>query len=435
MKIKLSGILRFFISSPNTNIVTGVTLNAIVSLEMVEKALYIVAKKHPFLQMVPTINEKNEAYLVSKPGLKIIVKEYQDTPYHVVAQQELQVVHQLNKRALIHFVLNQKATETDLLVVANHAICDGMSLNMLIAHIVQVLNGHSLKNVPEYQPIEKIAPPLEDSWTKNVLIKLVNKVWQKKNLVLTQPMIEHVYKDYWVDRETRVFIEDFSVETTAAIIKHCKTAPYSVNTFLGALLLYAREASGIYKTPSLKNFTITANLRSKLLKDPGETMGCYVNSLRLDLPAHYQLSIDEYAKVLQQKISTWFNSSAPFSLLGLVNIKASVMDAANLNTYGFRHDFLIQKLLQRFDLTKVNTELILTNYGIMKPDVSGKYQIAQYLPVVVSSATTIEKYITIYTYKDQLRIGFCFDAKVISEQEIKTYINTFKRLLKKTVVN
>jgi hypothetical protein len=74
-------------------------------------------------------------------------------------------------------------------------------------------------------------------------------------------------------------------------------------------------------------------------------MGCYVNSLRLDLPEHYQLSIDEYATVLQQKISTWFNSSTPFSLLGLVDIKASVMDAANLNTYGFRHDFLIQKLV------------------------------------------------------------------------------------------
>lgn len=431
MRVKLSGILRFFISSPNSNIVTGVTLNTTVSLERVEKALYLLAQKHPFFQMVPTINEKNEAYLVSKPGLKISIKEYQDTPYQVITQQELQTVHQLDKKALIHFVLNQRKTQTDLLLVANHAICDGMSLNTIIAHIVQVLNGHLLKNIPKHQPIENIAPPMEDSWSKNVLVKLVNKVWQKKNFVLTQSMIDQVYKDYWTGRETRISIEDFSPEMTAAIVKHCKKMPYSVNTFLGTLLLYAREASGIYKESSITNFIITANIRSKLLQDPGESMGCYVNSIKLDLPKHYKLSIDAYARTLQQKVLTWFNSSEPLSLLGLVAIKPSVIDAVNLNSYGLRRDFLIQKLLHHFDLKKVNTELILTNYGRMKPDISGEYQIEAYLPVVISSAMNIEKYVTICTYKERLRIGLCYDANVISDQNINTYINTFKRLLKK----
>lgn len=431
MKIRLSGILRFFMSSPNMNIVTGVALNTTVSLKMVEEALDKVAKQHPFLQMVPTIDKKNNAYLVLNPDLKILVKEYQNAPYDYVAQQELQVVHQLNTKALIHFVLNQRETHTDLLVATNHAICDGMSLNTLMGHIILVLNGHSLENVPQYKPIESLAPPLDESWGKDMLIKFVNKVWQKKDLILTQSMIDQVYANYWANRKTKVFIEDFSPEMTADIIEYCKPLPYSVNTFLGALLLYAREECGAYKKPTITNFTITANLRSKLLEDPGETMGCYVNSIKLDLPEHYNLSVDAYAKSLQQKIKDWFNSSDPFSLLALLDIKSSVMDAVNLNIYGLRNDFLIQKLLKHFDLTKVNTEIILTNYGVMTPKITGTYQIDQYLPVVVSSAMTIEKYITILTYKGQLRIGMSYDMNVISEKDIQLYVNTFKRLLKK----
>lgn len=431
MKIKLSGILRFFMSSPNTNIVTGVALNTVVSTELAEQALKKVAKHHYFLQMVPTIDENNDAYLLLKPDLKILVKEYQDTNYDTLAHQELQVVHQLDQKPLIHFVLNQRKNHTDLLVVANHAICDGMSLNHLLMHIIQVLNGQTLDPIPNYQPIEAIAPAQQDSWSQNMLIKLVNKVWQKKDLVLTQSMIDQVYKNYWSNRETKLWIEDFSTEMTTAIVQHCKTLPYSVNTFLGTLFLYARQASKVYKKPTIKNFMITANLRPKLLKDPKQAMGCYVNSIKLDLPKDYQQPMDAYAQNLQQKVSQWFGSAEPLSLLTLVDIKSSVMDAANLNKYGLRKDWLIQKLIKQFDLTKVNTELILTNYGVMDPPILGNYQIAQYLPVVVSSAMTIEKYISIYTYKGQLRIGICYDAKVISEKDIQQYVQTFKRLLQK----
>ncbi|BDS11131.1 condensation domain-containing protein [Aureispira anguillae] len=431
MKIKLSGILRFFISSPNTNIVTGVALNAIVSKEAIEQALNKVAQQHCFLRMVPIIDENNDAYLLLKPDLTILVKEYQDVAYDVLAHQELQVVHQLNQKPLIHFVLNQREAHTDLMVVANHAICDGMSLNNLLKHIIQVLNGQELPPIPDYQPIEALAPALQDSWSQNMLIKLVNKLWQKKDLILTQPMINQVYKNYWDNRATKVLIEDFSSEMTTAIIAHCKTKPYSVNTFLGTLFLYARQAAEVYKKPTIKNFMITANLRPKLLKDTKQAMGCYVNSIKLDLPKHYEQPIEVYAQALQQKVSEWFDSMEPLSLLTLLDIKASVMDAANLNKYGLRKDWLIQKLIKQFDLTKVNTELILTNYGVMQPNISGSYQIAHYLPVVVSSAMTIEKYISIYTYKGQLRIGICYDAKVISESDMKQYVQTFKRLLKK----
>lgn len=433
MRIKLSGILRFFISSPNTNIVTGVELNKKVTAKALTEALEIVALAHPFLKMVPIIDQQNDTYLELKTDLPILVKEYQEKAYDWIGHKELQVVHQLEKKALIHFVLNQHLEHSDLFVVANHAICDGMSLNNLLTHIITVLNGQSLGKIPQHRPIEALAAPAKDSWSKNMLIKLVNKVWQKKDLILTQPMIDKVYENYWQNRATKLHIEDLDETLTTALVKHCKKQSYSVNTFLGALFLYAREQAKLYKIPSITNYMITVNLRSKLLEQPGEAMGCYVNSIKLDLPEHYTSNIHQFSQSLQKKVTNWFASDEPMGLLNLVDINASVMDAANLNKYGLRKDWLIQKLIKKFDLTKVNTELILTNYGVLKPTITGEYQIQNYLPVIVSSAMTIEKYISIYTYNGKLRVGICYDAKVIPEKDIKVYAKTFINLLKREI--
>lgn len=429
MRIKLSGILRLFISAPNNNIVTGVALNKKVSVAQMETALELVAQQQAFLKMVPVIDAQNDAYLESKPDLKIVVKEYQQKAYDALAHQELQTVHQLNKRALVHFVLNQHPTHTDLIVVINHAICDGVSLNHLLQHLLIALNGNVLPAIPAYRSIEELAPTPSDSWSKNLFIKLVNKVWQNKQLILNQSMIDQSYKNYWRNRHTKLLIEDLSPALTTAILQHCKKATYSVNTFLCAVFLYARHQVDVAKRPTINNFIVTANLRAKLLENPGEGLGCYVNTIKLDLPKDYQPSVPQYAQELQQTISNWFNSSEPLNLLDLADIKASVMDAANLNKYGIRSDWLIQKLIRHFDMTKVNTELILTNYGKIDIPASGDYQIQDYWPIAISSAMTIEKYISVYTYHGKMRLGICYDGHVISEKDIATYIKTFKTLL------
>ncbi|MGH1339793.1 MAG: hypothetical protein ACRBFS_26980 [Aureispira sp.] len=427
MDIQLSGINRFFFSSPNSNIVTGVELNRHLDKAHLAKALEIVSVQHPFLKMLPVIDAENEGHLVFDPTYSIVIKEYQATSYEAIAQQELPTVLQLNKQALIHFVLQHQTDRTALLLMTSHALGDGIALNTLLEDIVQVLNGAVLSKGLPPPNLSALAPPVKKSWGKDRFLQLINRRWKKKNMVLTQANIDKAYAQYWPKRKVQLLLEELTVEETRALVQHCKKAPYSVNTLLGTLFLYAQ--STLPSNKYLKNFIIPVNLRPYLVKDIGRSMGSYVSSIRFDLPKHTTASVSDYATQLQKKIGDWFQSSAMFDVLTMDQIHPNLIDAANLNKYAVRQDWLIQRLIKHFDLTRINTQFILTNYGVLPPAKEGNYAIKNYIPVLVSSAMTIEKYISIYTFAGQMRIGICYDAHVVATDKMQIYIKRFKTLL------
>lgn len=431
MILKVAGINRFFLSSPNSNIVTGVELNRILDRDVLKKALEIVSQQHSVLKMLPTIDADNEGYLVFDPNYVTIIKEYQNISYEELAQQELPTILQLQKQALIHFVLLHRNKQTELILVSNHLIGDGIALNNLLEDIVKVLNGAVLpKGIPP-KNLSEVSLAIKPSSKRNLLLKTINAIWKRKQSVLTQENINQAYTNYWSNRKPKLLIEELTIDETAAVIKHCKSTPYSVNSFLGTLFLYAHQIE--QREKSVKNFIIPVNLRPYLSKTIKRSMGSYVSSIRFDLPEHYTTPIGDYATLLQKKIATWFQSSAMFNLLTLEQVHPNLFDAANLNKYNVQQDWLVQKLIKYFDLTKVNTQFILNNYGILSPPTKQVYTIENYLPVVISSAMTIEKYISIYTYAGKMRIGICYDACVVKTSTIQAYLKHFRSLLQQQI--
>ncbi|WMX12262.1 hypothetical protein [Aureispira sp. CCB-E] len=433
MKIKLSGITRFFISSPNANIVTGIELNTLVTKEQLSQALIPILEQQPVLQMVPTVDQKNDVYLVFKPTATPIIKVYEDVSYTTLAQENLQTVHRLNENVLIHFVLNQHRGYSDLIVVANHAICDGISLNHILHDLIAVLNGDALAPLRPVGILKELIPETTAPKSLDWAMSLVNRLLGKKDFLLTQDMIDTMYANYWENRKTSLWIEELTEEETTKLVQHCKQNAYSVNTFLATLFLYTR-ADLPKKYPSVYNYIVTVNLRKKLKVDPGHNMGLYVSSMKFDLPKNTQIPFKAFAGGLQQKISQWFDSPDLFGVINMEGISPSFIDIANLNKYNIRNDWFIQKLIKKLDLTRINTAFILTNYGRLNSDQTKKYHVKHYLPVVVSSAMTIEHYISVYTYNNKMRIGLCYDGHVSSKKEVDAYVKTFKKLLKKHIL-
>ncbi len=136
---KVSNLERIYFWTPFSNVSMVARITGNISKEKLLKALDAVEKKHPLLGAKIVFDEDDVAWFstdnVPKPNFKII-NRVSDNQWLEELQNEITVPFDLEKGPLIRFMLIKSEKVSELVIICNHSICDGMALVYLVRDLL-----------------------------------------------------------------------------------------------------------------------------------------------------------------------------------------------------------------------------------------------------------------------------------------------------------
>jgi NRPS condensation-like uncharacterized protein len=158
-------------------------------LEKWQRALDVVQQRHPNLSVRIIMDELARPALQYAENMKIplrVVHVQQDYRWEQAVEKELAVRFDTAEGPLLRVVLVQKPQSTILILVANHTVADGTSLNFLVRDILLAVSGRTLEfmdpqvsndqtlGLPEDLPEQTVDQMLEIKMKTDVVKPLVS---------------------------------------------------------------------------------------------------------------------------------------------------------------------------------------------------------------------------------------------------------------------
>lgn len=416
-KKEIKGVPRMHIRIPNANVVMYGVFETTVLKDDLEKTVLFLSDKHKLLNCHIETDQENKVWFVIDKKLSPEINTSTSKNINEILINELKHRFDFENGPLIRFtLLNQ--TETTLIINCHHSICDGMSLVYLFKDIMRILSGKNIKleqKMPVFLEPENI-PQRVGTPISRFFISLINKKWSKEPISFSNQLYQEVHADFWKECKPQIISFKFSKEETANIVSQCKQNNVSVNSGLVTAFLYAEKQLFEQKDYSSK-VIVTDNLRTHLKDQPGESMGCFISTVRSYLEYSENKTFWENAQLFHKKIKRLLEKDIfKRQLIGLFT--PLFLDVMMLNHFGQREDKLAKKMIKRAGMNKLNSTFTIANLGRIEiADNLERLKIKTLFgPMAVSNA--MEKYISVLTINNELHFSICFNENIVNQESI-----------------
>lgn len=400
---------------PNANVVMYGVFETTVSENDLEKAVQFLSDKHKLLNCHIEIGKENKAWYVFDNKLIHEVKTLKSEKINEVVISELKHCFDFEKGPLIKFTL---VNQTTLIINCHHSICDGMSLVYLFKDIMRILSGEKIKikqKMPVFLVPENIPQRLGNPISR-FFISSINKKWSKKTINFSNQNYREVHNNFWKEYKPHIISFKFSKKETANIISQCKQNNVSVNTGLVTAFLHAEKQLLGQRDYSGK-VIVTSNLRTHLNNQPGESMGFFVSTLKTNLKYRKKKTFWVNAQIFHEKINRLLEKDLLRNQL-IYMFTPKLLDAMMLNLYGQRADKLVNRLLKKAGMNKVNFTFTIANLGLIEPDNDSMKIKLKELFSPFAFSDSMEKYISALTINNELNISISFNEKNVNRESI-----------------
>jgi len=425
-KKEIKGVPRINIRIPNANVVMYGVFETTISKDALEKAVLFLSDKHKLLNCHIETDKENKAWYVIDKKLLPEINTSKSKNINKILTNELKHRFDLEKGPLIRFTL---LNQTTLIINCHHAICDGLSFIYLFKDIMKVLSGKNIKikqEVPVFLEPENL-PQKPGNIISRFFIRLINKKWSKESISFSNKKYQEVHNNFWKEYNPKIISFKFSKEETANIISQCKQNNISVNSGLVTAFLYAEKQLFEQKDYS-KRVIVTANLRTHLKNQPGESMGFFVSTLKPNLEYSEKKTFWENAQIFHKKIKRLLEKDL-FKNQVIELLAPKFLDVMMLNFFGQREDKWVKKLLKKVGMNKLNFTFTIANLGLIKPDDDSKKLKLKELFAPVAVSGSMEKYISVLTINNELHFSICFNENNVNKESIikmkKLILQTF----------
>ena len=232
-------------NSGNLIFVNIVRLDGLIQPVLLEKALDLLQKHYPMLQ-VHIVRLEDGNYFQSKGTLKIplsVIPKEDDNQWYVVAKKELHQKFIDSKNPLCRFTLIHASSDegiSELIATFHHAIADGISCMYLFNQLLYFYQQVVLGNEIEQKFTNSLLPPIEDLVDKSFLET-------KDNENFTQSDLKEVPKSQLIieqetlvsDRTTCFLTRIIDEKKTQILIDCCKKEKTTVHSALCAAMLFS----------------------------------------------------------------------------------------------------------------------------------------------------------------------------------------------------
>jgi NRPS condensation-like uncharacterized protein len=337
------GIMREYFRIPNY-VTLVARIMGDISKDDLEEILNKLTKVHPLMGVRVLVDDNNEAWFTNKNvaplSLKVITRKSEEQWVEII-EDEYKIHFDFQNGPLIRFILLKSAEVSDLIIIAQHVICDGISLTNIVKDIIILLSEPDIifRKIDAILPVAENFPAaksLRFKWKHQIdkfFVTRLNRQWKKQRVLFDD-------EDYWTIIEAnsqkfnyQIIAAALSQIETSALVNKCRQKDVTVNSAISVAFLAARESIRNYSSNENPRVQIAVNIRNKL-KEPAENVFGFLAS-SISFEYKYNVNEDFWDNVGQfhQEVLEQLTGDGPLEDLIGCNIP-TLSEAVNFAVYG-----------------------------------------------------------------------------------------------------
>ncbi|MFW9998206.1 MAG: condensation domain-containing protein [Candidatus Odinarchaeota archaeon] len=316
---KVSPLEGMFVRVPYATVTVVARIKGNVTEKMLKDAVSKVQKRHVNLRT--RIEEDADHILwftsedVKEIPMEVVTRKSEDH-WIEVYQEASKIPFDFNERPAIRLVLVQSSTESELVILCNHTICDGMSLAYLARDLMDHLGNPDLEVEVLPDPVPINSDNIPQDVTINRIVKFIidrmNKNWEKEKINFDQEDYKNINDAFWENFKYQMISIELSEKETTSLVELCRSEGVTVNSAITAA--FAGASSIIQdKNAYEPSIAVAGSMRNRIPKEPASgAMGYYAGSILFKFNYDLKSGFWENTRKLNQKVKPLYTNKNLF---------------------------------------------------------------------------------------------------------------------------
>ena len=307
---QVTNLERAFLFTPGCNVSIVARIAGNVSEHELLRAMDTVRRIHPLVGAKIVFDERHNAWFSNDnvPALPLrVTKMTSDTQWFEEIQYEQRVPFELEKGPLIRFILLHSPEVSDLIVMCNHSICDGMALANLVRDIL-IYYADPERRITVLNPpdIMKLIPKKSGFSLSAILTQLfvynANRKWKKSPHYFFQADYAAITRAYWEKMKCGAVLIELDNQESQIFLEKCRKEGVTVGSAVTAACIAAHNDILDPFTKNLKLVSVPFDLRRHATTSVGDVFCLCVGAPSFPYTYDVKKTFWENAAVLHQEV-------------------------------------------------------------------------------------------------------------------------------------
>lgn len=374
------GVMREYFRTPN-NIALIATFKGKINDNNLRNVLDKITKIHPLTGVRVVIDSDQDAWFtdegVAPIPLKVITRRSEGQSIDIV-EKEHKIPFDFNKGPLIRFILLKSEKASDIIIIGQHSICDGMSLIILLQDVMSLLNNpeSKIKTAGAVFPTSNnfsIPFIVKLRLLKNkVIMSRINKKWNNQPVIFDDEDYQNVHDAYFQKFKYKIINLNLSHEETSNLIVKCHENQVTVNSALSVALLAGKQDVKGKTVQENANVQIAVNLRNQLKKPVRNVFGFLASGIKIEFEYLPNITFWDNVRLFHQKVIKELEARKALKNLMGYNTSPTLTDAINFAMYGkwvsggfSRYEKISKFIENNNEAVKISRRLVTTTPVLM----------------------------------------------------------------------
>jgi NRPS condensation-like uncharacterized protein len=396
---------RIHYRAPYNYVVLTARIQGKIPLELLKSALNQVRIKHPLLRSRIELEKDGSAWFTQGDVQELpieVVDKVNDTQWIERTITEYKKQFQLDKGPLIRFILLESQHNSDLMIVCQHTICDGMSLVYLTRDIMTYIGNPRTEtepfDVPPVLDLNCFKEPVKIGFLPKLVLGHFDKAWKKQKTVFFENDYKKIYSNFWNQEKLNIATQTIDENSLNSLVLSCRDKGITINSAVSTAFIIAQNViQNVFHHFSKTG--IAVNLRNRMANSPGEGMGLFAGGCSVGAKYSKNKSFWTLARefdIEAKRLLAKGNSIYDMLLFNLVD--QSLIDGVYFHLFGNFENKTVALFTKLLHFDKKAPGLGVTNLGRVEiPQVYGSYKLDTlfFVPPNIPSGEKILGIITI----------------------------------------
>ena len=426
---------RISLRSPNCNACFKVKITGKIDKNVFLDAVETVRKRHPPLNMTVDIDDDNNAWFI--PGAGSVGVEFYDAGDGMDWEKWFEITDGIpfdcKNGPLVKIGVFSHPDTTEIFIVGNHALGDGIGYINLTRDLLRALDGRldATPQIPFKGNSFRVKTKL--GYFSKLYADNLNKAWRASDRKrLSEDDYRTFFKDYRKKYPPKAHFASIKEPELSKLLSACKKNRITVNEAIAAALIAAiQKSGGGYKEKPVR-LSVAASIRNDLVYPDVDCMGNYVTAISIkskyDEKKNFLNNTRRIAASLRKKLYTKKSRYLAVHFLGAVD--ADFLESALYAAYGDYDNIHSKKLAAVIGEKTENKGFGLTNLGKQDFGAFDNFRLIDILLIPPVYPAHIMN-ISVMTVNGEMRFGYGYSDTDIGDAQVEAIsFSTIEYLLK-----
>lgn len=337
------GVLREYFRTPH-NVAIIATISGTIHEDDLIEVLKKVTHMHPLTRVRVVVDNNHDAWFtdegVASLSLKVINRT-SNRQWIDIIENEHNIPFDFESGPLTRFILLKSKEVSDLIVICNHSISDGLSLSNITQDIMFLLSSPEtpVKRIDPILPVRENLPAVslgvKLKLLKNRLMMIgVNRKWNKQRVIFDEVDYQNVHEAYTQKYTYRIIAKELSESQTSDLVTWCHQNNVTVNSALSVAFLVGRHRIRGESASNNNMIQIAVNIRDQLKKPGKQVFGFLASNIQFEFEYLPDKTFLDNVKLFHEKVLYELKENKALEPLIGHYTSPTLIDGINFATHG-----------------------------------------------------------------------------------------------------